>query len=573
MSKRRMASLVSVLLAMFLVLSACSTTDTSKTSGSGEPKKANQTKENAPSNKKSSSGDILNELGMEPIVKEPYTLTIGLPQNTNVEDYDTNHYTQLLEKKSGMDIKFEMLPAKDAKQKLAVMVSGGSALPDIISMALSDSEVYSYGSQGYFIPLNDYYENNSFYFQQIVEENGLDTMLNDIISADGNIYTVPLYNPEYGNEWDHRAWINKTWLKALDLDMPETTEDFYQVLKAFKEKDPNGNNKADEIPYMGHINGWNSQPQDFFMNAFIYYNTSYNYILADNGKIDIAANKDEWKQGLQYLNKLYKEGLISPLTFTQDRPQFQQAIENPDAQIIGSITTGSMSIYQTDSKRKEDMTALPPLTGPNGVCWSTKRYQGPSSRGYVTKDAKNPEIAFRLLDLMCDKELSINSRFGEKDKDWKFATDADKGTGLYENMDIPATIKVINNHWGQPQNAEWAEDTQPAIRPYQYGIGGMTWDGNEYDSQYMTAQAVPSYIDKAPEEVVLKVPFTTEENDRTSEILTSLKTYIDESTQRFIVGDMPFSEWDNYVSELDNIGLEEYLKVVQKAYDRYRKNK
>ena len=572
MSKRRMASLVSALLAMFLVLSACGTTDTSKTSGSGKPKNKNQTKESASPGKKSSSGDILNELGMEPIVKKPYTLTIGLPQDTNVENYDTNHYTQLLEKKSGIDIKFEMLPAKDAGQKLAVMISGSSALPDIISIGLSDLEVYSYGSQGNFIPLNDYYENSSFYFKRAVQEHGLDTILKDITSADGNIYTVPLYNPEYGNEWDHRAWINKTWLKALDLDMPKTTEDYYQVLKAFKEKDPNGNHKADEIPYMGHINGWNSQPQDFFMNAFVYYNTAYNYILADNGKIDIAANKDEWKKGLQYLNKLYKEELISPLTFTQDKSQFQQAIENPGAQIVGSITTGSMSIYQTDSKRKEDMTFLPPLTGPNGVCWATKRYQGPVNRSYITKDAKDPEVAFRLLDLMCDTESSITSRFGEMDKDWKFATDADKGTGLYENMGIPATIKVINNHWGQPQNSEWA-DAQAAIRPYQYGIGGMTWDGNEYDSQYMTAQAVPSYIDKAPKEVVLKVPFTTEENDRVSEILSSLTTYINESTQRFIVGDMPFSEWDNYVSELDNIGLEEYLKVVQKAYDRYRKNK
>jgi len=569
MSKKKIVSLVSVLLVMFLVLSACSTADTDKPAETNKQDGADQPAESAPQEGGSDSDGILNELGMEPIVKEPYTLTIGIPQNTNVENYDTNHYTQLLEKKSGIDIKFELFPAKDAKQKLAVMISGGSALPDIVSLVgLTDLEVYSYGSQGYFLPLNDYFKNSSHYFKLAVEEHGLDTLLNDVTSADGNIYTVPLYHPEYGNEWDHRAWINKTWLEALDLDMPTTTDEYYEVLKAFKEKDPNGNGKADEIPFIGDINGWNSQPQKFFMNAFIYYNDSYNYLLVDNGKIDTGANKDEWKQGLEYLNKLYSDGLISPLTFTQDRAQLQQVIENPDAQIIGSVASGSMSMYQTDSKRKEDMTHLPPLTGPDGVCWSTKRYQGPQNASYVTKDAKDPEVAFRLLDLMCETELSVTSRFGEFEKDWKFATEADKGTGLYEDMGIPATILVINNHWGQPQNAEWA-DSQAAIRPYKYGIGGMTWDGNPYDSQYMTAQAVPFYIDKAPEEVILKVPFTTEENDRISEILNSLKTYIDESTQRFIVGDMPFSEWDNYVSELNNIGLEEYLEVVQQAYDRY----
>ena len=100
----------------------------------------------------------------------------------------------------------------------------------------------------------------------------------------------------------------------------------------------------------------------------------------------------------------------------------------------------------------------------------------------------------------------------------------------------------------------------------------MTWDGNPYDSQYMTAQAVPFYIDKAPDEVLLKVPFTMEDNDLISEILSSLNTYINESTQRFNVGELQFSEWEDYIKDLDKIGLKEYLEVVQKAYDRSNNN-
>src|SRR5699024_7776392 len=48
-----------------------------------------------------------------------------------------------------------------------------------------------------------------------------------------------------------KPWINEEWLDNLGMDMPETTEEFYEYLKAVKEQDPNGNGKADEVPFGG----------------------------------------------------------------------------------------------------------------------------------------------------------------------------------------------------------------------------------------------------------------------------------------------------------------------------------
>lgn len=553
-----------ILLALLLALTACSTPQSTQPAADTAGGAPTAQQAAAP---EAAEDELLNELGVLPLVKKPYSLTFAIPQNTQVEDYATNKYTTLLEEKSGIKLNFEFLPATDAQQKVSVMISGGTKLPDIFCIGMNDQQVYTFGTQGYFLALNDYYENSAFFYHQAVEEHGLYNLIDDLVMADGNIYSAFGYNPEYGNEWDHRAWINKTWLDTLGLDIPETTEEYYTVLKAFKDQDPNGNGQRDEIPYMGHINGWNSLPQNFMMNAFTYFNDPYNYIQVENGKLSMGAVKEEWRQGLEYMNRLYSEGLMSPLTFTQDRSQFQQIIEDPNAQLVGSMTTGSMSIYQTDSVRKQDMVPLPPLTGPNGVSYSTKRYQGAVHRAYITKDAADPEVAFRLLDLMYEADLSITARYGEQGVNWEFAGDAEKGTGLYESMDIPATIKVLNNQWGQPRNCDWG-DSSPALRPYKYGIGGMTWNGDLYDSQYMTAVAVPMYIGKAPEQIIQKLALTTEENDRISETLTSLRTYIDESTQRFIVGDLPLSEWDNYIKELENIGLQEYMSVIQTAYDR-----
>ncbi|MDR1536403.1 MAG: extracellular solute-binding protein [Clostridiales bacterium] len=569
--KKRSVSFSSLIIAIALALSSCSGGSSAPTASSGSTSAATTAQSAAQEPAAAiEDGGILNDLGVLPLVKEPVSVRYMLPVSSNIEDYETNHYTALLEEKSGVDLQIEFLPAVDWIQKLSVMTASGEKLPDLMSVPyLSDLQVYTFGSQGFFLPLNDYIENSSYYLKQAIEEHELEGLMNNFVMADGNIYTLPLYNPELGNEWDHRAWINKTWLETLGLSMPKTTDDFYNVLKAFKEKDPNGNGAADEIPFIGYINGWCGQPQDFILNAFVYKNDAQNYLLAESdGGVSMGAAKDEWREGLEYINKLYSEGLISPLSFTQDRAQLQQVIENEDAQITGGLTNGSMSIYQTDSLRKQDMTHIPPLTGPKGVSWSSRTYQGGNHMVVVTKDVANPELCFRILDLMCDAELSVNSRFGEFEKDWIWATEEDKGKGLYEDMGIPATIHVINNHWGQPQNAEWG-DQNAAIRPYKYGIGGMTWGGDPYDSQYMTAQAVPDYIGKAPDKIVLKLIYTPEESDSINEIATTLKTFIDESTVRFITGDMPFSEWDNYVKELDNIGLQAYLETAQKAYGRY----
>lgn len=58
-------------------------------------------------------------------------------------------------------------------------------------------------------------------------------------------------------------WIYKPWLEKLNLSEPKTLDEFYNVLKAFKEKDPNGNGLADEIPFIGATSGGENWFCDF----------------------------------------------------------------------------------------------------------------------------------------------------------------------------------------------------------------------------------------------------------------------------------------------------------------------
>ena len=157
-----------------------------------------------------------------------------------------------------------------------------------------------------------------------------------ITLLDGKIYGLPHYNDCYHCSMSQKMWVYKPWLDKLGLKVPETTDEFEAMLKAFKEKDPNGNGKADEIPLSGSklVNGgWHSPIDQFLMNSFV-----YNDNVTPNGA---RAPDPGQRQGQGRLHRaglergrevprtgLYKQGLIDPQAFTNDSAQIQQLGEN-----------------------------------------------------------------------------------------------------------------------------------------------------------------------------------------------------------------------------------------------------
>lgn len=511
----------------------------------------------------------MNEAGTFPISKERITLTVGVQQNQGIEDWDTNALTKELEEKANVDLQFEVFPAADTASKISARVASQTELPDIL--ALETTPLESYIDTGLFLPTTEYYNdpNMAYYFNKRLESNPeqKEFLLRNAASPDGEIYGVFKYAPEIGNEYSSRMWINKTWLDKLGLPIPTTTEEYYQTLKAFVEQDPNGNGEKDEIGLIGSTNGWNQKPQDTLMNAFTYIDTTYNYLTVQDGQLSVAYTKPEYKEGLEYLNKLVNEGLLSPLTFTQDSSQLKTLAENPDAQMIGSLVAGSLSFYTADSERKKDFVPLPPLTGPNGVCYATYRPSMPGNPTFITKYCENPEVAFRLLDYMYEENMSMWQRFGVPEVDW--STDVEGLKGLYEDsLGVSCGFKQVNDIMGTNNS------TYPNIFPaYREMLSPLSMQGiatpeNPYDYTVLTANSVQYHLDKHPEEIIERIVYTTDETSQINDILTSINTFRNESVARFIVGDKPFSEWDSYVEELEKIGLEEFIQISQQAYDR-----
>ena len=92
-------------------------------------------------------------------------------------------------------------------------------------------------------------------------------------------------------------------------------DELYEVLKKFATEDHNGNGKADEIPLVGIDVNYRSDVVVFLVNAFVYCNDTNVFDVTD-GKVWVPYTTDEYRQALIYLNKLYSEGLLSPLFYT-----------------------------------------------------------------------------------------------------------------------------------------------------------------------------------------------------------------------------------------------------------------
>lgn len=512
----------------------------------------------------------LNAPGEFPVCKEKITITVGIPKDPLVMDYDTNLYTKALEEKMNCDIEFKYLPAANAEalQKVELMMSsGGDDLPDVIvNVPLSDSSLMKYAKNGYIVPLNNYYDKSAYYIKDIMEkEKDLRSM---ITMTDGNIYVVPKYQKIMQNEIGYRMWIYEPWLEKLGLDMPTTTEEYYEVLKAFKEKDPNGNGIADEIPLLGATNGGESWFKDWLTAAWLPVDPQSNYLFVEDGKVKATYYDSKYENALKYMNKLCNEGLLSPTSFTAEGAQARQTIQNPNAVLVGSFTTMAPTYLNSSDERKYGYKILPPLTSDGNTGYAVYSPSIPTNSFFVTKNCKTPEAAFRLADIMMSEEMTIWSRFGKKGTDWLEPTEGQKS--MFDSMGYEAKINPVLA-WGSPQNSHW-QNAAPGYRDYALSFSTVGSKDNIFETEI--ANKFSSYKDMIPKEYITKNVYTEDETETISEIQKNIKTYIDDTTTRFIIGDLDIDKnWDSYINELKNIGIEDMLGTVQKAYDRTGKDK
>jgi putative aldouronate transport system substrate-binding protein len=521
-------------------------------------------------------GVAVTPAGELPIVTEPTTIRIMMVQTTGVQDYNNgNRYTEWLEEQTGLNLEFEIVPSADAQAKLNVTLASGE-LPEVLAGFNMDAGlVAQQGAEGQFLPLNDLIEEYGYWTKAAFYEER-PHLLSLITSPDGNVYGLPDINECFHCFMSQKLWIYQPWLDAVGMEVPTTTEELYEVLLAFKEQDPNGNGIADEVPMSAMIweGGWHQTIEEFIMQSFVYYDRLSNasqqrMFLDENGQIQAAYAQPGYADGLRYLRRLYAEGLIDPNAFTQDNSQIRTLANNPDTNILGATPGGWPGMFAqvqfvADGGRLEHWVNVPVLEGPNGfrqtayAPWGI----GKNAGWVVTSAAQNPEAAFRLGDFMYSLDSTIRNVFGEEGVDWAWASE-----GMLGINGEPALYDNLHQWTEEIQNQSWQ---QAAIqyRTSEFRLG-QNADG-EYIETLLFQATNENMLPYAPsiDRLIPPLVFSEDQARELADLRLGIETYVDEMKVNYIIGNADIeADWENYVVQLDALGLPRLLEIMQEAYD------
>ena len=510
--------------------------------------------------------------------KSGITLTIGLPTNALVLDYKNNALTKYLEEQTGYNLEFHVYSGgSDVATQISTTVAAQQKLPDLIlGITLGDGVITRYGEDEYFIDMAPYLEDRelSKVWWERLEENFSEYEQKDIIRKmtepeSGAIYALPTLETSLVDTIDYQVWINTQWLDKLQLQKPTTLDELYTVLKAFKEQDPNGNGKADELPLFGSQSaGLGADVVNWLVNQFLYFNDRKMWNVDDAGKLYAPYITDEYREAMKFVRKLIKEGLMQDSCFTTGSTDMQRITTPASGTALCGIFVGHLTLHSaTNNEVLYQYEPLEPLKGQNCVVNDNTFRRNI----YITADCANTDAAWDLVMAMRTEEASTRIRYGEYGVNWKEAPE-----GAVSDVGIPAKIMIIDdpfntqntclwsgatgstNVWAEGENAVMAEESPDWIK-YRSKLAAQSRANFDEGCKNNPAVLCPTLV------------YTEAEKEAIESKSTAVNDYWNKSRTDFgkgILDPNSDSDWNAYVANLKKLGLEDYLTLAQKAYDR-----
>ena len=482
------------------------------------------------------------------VSKEPKEFTVFL--NFNNMPFDSNWQVwQEAAKRTNVSLKGTIsLSNSNEEEAFNLMMSSGN-LADIIGY-VDASSLEKLGRDGGMIPLNDLIKEHAPNIQKVLDEDA--RFRQTAYSLDGNIYQIPKNQELKAAEF---WWIRQDWLDKLNLKAPTTVDELHDVLYAFRNEDPNGNGLKDEIPLFDRA-GW-TQPDEYLY----LWDTSLEFYPRD-GKMKYEPLEENFKTGVSNMIKWYQEGLIDPEIFTRGASSRDTLLGGD----LGGCTHDWVSTANYNSTLQEtipgfQMAAIAPPADQNGVVKErVSRYPGVGWG--ISSQCKDPVTVIKFMDYFFTEEGSDLMNWGiEGDT---FTRDAD-GSKHFTDTVLQSELTPIGylRSIGAQYRIGMCQDGD-----YEYAT--MKEDGIEANKLYnghdeWFDDSLPPYLDGK-----MALKYTSDDETEYKNIMASIKPYVDEKFQSWILGVNDFdSEYDTFIKELKARGIDRALEINQKAYDTF----
>ncbi|WP_339304871.1 extracellular solute-binding protein [Paenibacillus sp. FSL R5-0519] len=319
----------------------------------------------------------------------PYTIT-------------NNYLSKMIQEKFGdpnnIDVQFVPVQRSEEVTKLNVLMASNTDVPDIV-FVYDSSVFYRYAQQG---GLTDVGELIDQYGPNLKKFLGEDTL--KFGQVEGQQFAVPGKRAITGR---YSSYIRQDWLDKLGLPAPKTTDELYTTLKAFKDKDPGG---------LGSKN----IPMGMALAPAQFETLIYSFIKPVSGDLTYGQRyelplHEGFKESMQFLNKLYNEGLISKdFSLDEDKTQLGKDIQNGnvgywsedvDAMFYGDGTLDNLRKNVSGS----EVLPVDVYTNPNADNKHIKsRYGTNGMYIMIPKSSKRSVEAIKYLDWMASDNNLID---------------------------------------------------------------------------------------------------------------------------------------------------------------------
>ncbi|MFB7800477.1 extracellular solute-binding protein [Isoptericola sp. NPDC056134] len=464
-----------------------------------------------------------------------------------------------IEKRTNVTLQPTNIPFSDATEKRSLLISAGDA-PQIIPLVYTGEDA-PFVSSGAVLPMSDYVDLMPN-FQKYVEEWDLGDMIDNLRQDDGKYYMVPglqeVSVPVFS------MIIRKDVFDEVGAEVPETWDELRVALEKIKAKHPDSKPLADGfegqsmLNYAAHaygtVAGWGSGNGTFWDEGA--------------GEFTYAATSDGYKEMVEYFHGLVEDGLLDPetLTTTSDGSvnELSEKVANSAVYAAsgasGTVAEFQLALQEADPDAEFELVQIAPPGGPAGQVVEPRNFWHGFMLSAEAKDDPHFVALVQFLDwLYYSPDAREMLRWGvegetyTKDADGTITIDPDYSLDAY-NINPDAKTDLAKD---LGFSTFLAESTESRALKESYNSDQFV----EYMDRVLES--------RTPRDPFPPAPLDDAELEQASLLATPLKDTVDTNTLKFILGDRPLAEWDDYVTELEGQNLQGYLDLINGAQQRF----
>ena len=474
---------------------------------------------------------------------------------TGLTSYGEQLLWKEVERRLGVKVEWETVSAADKQTKFSLMMAGGN-LPDFL-VDMDPLTWEEFGRMGALIPLNDYINEDKMpNFSKIIETDpGIKA---SITSADGNIYFLPRAMPAATGYWNG-TFIRQDLLDAVDMAVPTTTEEFYNVLKAIKEQVPECT-----APIAMNMTEIKSLVWAWGVGARGTGTATADdtYVTAE-GTLAYGPIQEDYREALKYIHRLYKEGLLTPDWNAIDTNTKRTNIMTKASAVCAGSFSGVMSTWNSllaADGQGEQLVPIAPLVGANGKqAWQGHHTSIDVSYGLaISSMCEDVDTVISVVDYLYGDEGRELVYYGVEGE--TYTKDAEGNYAFTEKV-VSSELGVLTYLNNYSANTS-CYPTCMITEFYRATLSPAAADGNVVQTQIGTANDI-----RMP-----SCRYTEAEIAEVNAICVDLNAYVDEHFSLFVNGDLDVEDdvvWQKYIDGFGGLRLEELMGYHNDAYTRW----